>query len=337
MILKKNKNLKKLNSFGVESLASAFAQIKNNSDFQELTNILPYYNNKLILGAGSNILFVSDYDGLIINNKISGIKIISEDNDFVTLKIGAGENWHEFVKFCVNNNYSGLENLALIPGTVGAAPVQNIGAYGTEQNSCFEYLTAFDFLSDDFVEISASQCEFSYRNSIFKYGQKGRYLITHVYYKLSKKSKININYKELSQRLFDKKIENPSPKDIFETVIEIRKSKLPDPKIIGNAGSFFKNPIITESQLDKLLEKHSKIKYFSFENKYKIPAASLIEKCGWKGYRVGDCGVSEKHALILVNYGSASGAEIFDLSEKIIKSVKSKFNINLQREVNIIP
>jgi UDP-N-acetylmuramate dehydrogenase len=336
MILENNKNLKKLNSFGVEAFASAFVEIKNNSDIQELIKILSNYENKLILGGGSNILFVSDYDGLVIKNKISGIEIISEDDESVLLKIGAGENWHNFVGYCVRNNYSGLENLALIPGTVGAAPVQNIGAYGVEQDSCFECLDAFDFLSGEIVKISKSECEFSYRDSIFKSSRKERYLITHIYYKLSKKDNIKINYKELSQKLFDKNINNPNPKDVFNSVIEIRKSKLPDPEVIGNAGSFFKNPVITKSQLDKLLEIYPDAKYFPFRNKFKISAGWLIERCGWKGKKAGNCGISEKHALILVNYGTASGAEIFDLSEEIIKSVKIKFNIDLKREVNII-
>ncbi len=336
MKLEKNINLKKLNTFGVEAFATAMLTIESDSDIQQLTSILPDYPKRLVLGGGSNILFISDYDGLVIKNEISGIEVISEDNNFAIIKIGAGENWHNFTQYCVDNNYSGLENLALIPGTVGAAPVQNIGAYGLEQNSCFERLIALDLLEGGMVELSRDQCGFQYRDSIFKSEQKGRYLITHVFYKLSKSTSVNISYKELSQRLKDNQISQAMPKDVFCAVVQIRRSKLENPEIIGNAGSFFKNPVITQSQLDKLLEKHSEIKYFPFGEDFKISAGYLIEKCGWKGKRIGDCGVSEKHALILVNYGKASGKEIFNLSEKIIESVQGKFNILLKREINLV-
>lgn len=331
----KNFNLKENNTFNLNCIAENYYEI---DDINELSGLDFFDDEYLILSGGSNILFKS----LSINNvlKLTNEKIILEyeDDASVTLRVGAGRNWNEFVKYCVDNSYYGLENLALIPGNVGAAPIQNIGAYGCEQESCFLELIAYDIQNQRVVRIDKSACEFSYRNSIFKQ-ENGKYLLFEVVYKLSKIPKYNLNYKELSDFINSNYGNNFSIRDIYFSVCKIRNSKLPDPKILGNSGSFFKNPIITIQKYEELLKFLPRLKSFYYDEKsVKISAAYIIEHCGFKGvkYDNTDAGVYEKHALILVNHGSASGEDIYNLSELIIKTIKDKFNINLEREVNII-
>ncbi|MCX6146477.1 MAG: UDP-N-acetylmuramate dehydrogenase [Candidatus Kapabacteria bacterium] len=340
MIFVENFDLKKNNTFGVSAKAKYYCEITNEADFSELLYSDLFNNNKkIILGGGSNILFTKDYDGLIININIKGIDIVNNDKESVTIKVGAGVNWHEFVKFTVENHYYGLENLALIPGKVGAAPVQNIGAYGVEQESCYFEAEGIYIKAKAMQPISKGRAKFGYRDSIFKNKLKDEFVITSVIYKLSKLPKYNLSYKELENTLKSNKLEI-TQKNIFDCVVNLRTNKIPNPELIGNCGSFFKNPIISNEIADKLLENFPEAKTFDYLDGFKkVSAGWLIEQAGWKGKRLNensDAGVSENHALVLVNYGEASGAEILELSSKIIESVNMIFNIILDREVNIL-
>lgn len=333
--------LKEYNTFGIGVYSKYFAEFSSVEELKELVetteNILP----KMILGGGSNILFTKDYEGFILKNNIAGIEVINEDEDFVYVRAGAGVNWHQLVMYCVNNNYSGVENLSLIPGKVGASPMQNIGAYGVEVKDVFYDLNAFHLHEKNIQRFSSKDCEFGYRESVFKKKFKEQFVILHVTYRLKKNPVFNISYGAIEEELSNMKIENLTIKAISDAVIQIRSSKLPDPKIIGNAGSFFKNPVINKLELQRIqtrqLSKHLKIPFYQIdEDHFKIPAGWLIEQCGWKGYRSGDAGCYEKQALVLVNYGSASGKEIFALSARIQASVQEEFGISLEAEVNII-
>jgi UDP-N-acetylmuramate dehydrogenase len=335
--IEKNISLKKYNSFGVQAYADAFAKIETIDDAKELVSkISGPPLKKLILGGGCNMLFVSDYNGLIIHSKMMGIKVIDQSDDYAVVEAGSGVEWNDFVEFCVERDLYGLENLAAIPGTVGAAPVQNIGAYGAEQKDCFLSLKALDLISGDIVELNYSDCRFEYRMSAFKNIFADKYLILSVCYKLSKTKKLNLNYKDIRQYLETNNIKAEDCRSIYKAICSIRYSKLPDYKSIGNAGSFFMNPVITAAEMDRILSVDSDAPHFNDSGNYKIPAAYLIEKRGWKGYREGDAGVYDKHALILINYGNASGRQIFDLSEKIIDSVRAKYGITLKREAIIV-
>ena len=294
---------------------------------------------KLILGEGSNVLFLNDFHGLILLNRIKGKKIIRETDNDIILRVKAGENWHELVMWAVENNYGGIENLALIPGNAGTAPVQNIGAYGREIKDVLEQVTAIDMKTGKRIVFSNRDCAFGYRHSIFKEPEnKGRYYITEIDLRLTKPPHpLYTEYGSLRKKLLEKNITSPTIKSIAEAVIEIRRSKLPDPEKIGNAGSFFKNPVISENKFRHLISRYPAMpRYRLNKNRVKIPAGWLIEKAGLKGYREGDAGVHEKQALVLVNYGNATGQQIFDLSEKIIRIVREKFDILLQREVNVV-
>jgi UDP-N-acetylmuramate dehydrogenase len=315
-----------------------FAQINDPIDIERLVETDIYRQNKhFILGAGSNILFTSDYHGLVISINIKGVEISQTTKEFAILEVGAGELWHNFVTTCVQSNLYGLENLALIPGTIGAAPVQNIGAYGAEQKDCFDSLTYFDFTKNEFCRLSFNKCNFQYRNSIFKKELKNNAIITSVRYRLSKKKNLNLNYKDLQKELIQSGIKNPNLQQVFESICKIRKRKLPDPNILGNAGSFFKNPIVSLENFERIKSNDPAVIGFKAENGcMKLSAGWLIEKAGWKGKKFGDVGVYDKHALVLVNYGNATGQEILDLSEKIIESVFNKFEILLEKEVQII-
>lgn len=335
MNIQKNKSLKNLNTFGIDAKAKFFVELNSKNDFLKLLELLKKHPKYFVLGGGSNILFKDDFDGLVIKPELKGLRII-EKNKSWEVYAQAGENWHEFVKFTVDNSFYGLENLALIPGNVGAAPVQNIGAYGVEQDEYFLELEYYDFNSNEFKRIRNEECCFSYRDSIFKNSLKGKVIITEVVYELKKKFIPCLKYKELKDIIFKNHITAFNQKDVFETVIEIRRNKLPYPDELGNAGSFFKNPVVNSSTLKKLQSKFPEIKSFPFNQEFKLSAGWLIDKAGFKGFRIGDAGVSDKHALILVNHGKATGEDIYSLSEKIIKSVKDKFDVLLEREVNII-
>ena len=329
-------NVKKYTTFGVDANAN---EIYTFSNIDRLKTLLNKYSNErhLILGGGSNVLFTGDFDGVILINKILGIETVFEDNESIHLKVGAGVVWHKFVLHCVNEELGGVENLSLIPGSVGASPMQNIGAYGVEIKNVFVELEAINKESKEIERFDKSSCKFGYRESVFKRELKDKYVITSVTFRLSKKPKINSSYGAINEELRSRGIKNPTIKDISEVVIAIRQSKLPDPKKIGNAGSFFKNPIVTKNILDSIQEKFSEVPNYPVDDEHvKLAAGWLIEKAGWKGKTFDTYGVHKKQALVLVNYGGANGNEIFKLSEQIIFDVKSKFEITLEREVNII-
>jgi UDP-N-acetylmuramate dehydrogenase len=335
MQLTENFSLKPYNTFGINVMAKYFVAFANTN---ELAEILENKNeHKLILGGGSNILFTKNYDGLILKNEIAGIEKINEDDTHVYIRAGAGVGWHEFVLYCINNNFAGVENLSLIPGSVGASPMQNIGAYGVEIKDVFHELEAYNIEEKKLVTFSKNDCAFGYRESIFKNKYKGQFVITSVTFKLNKIPKYNTSYGAIETELEKMAVQSLSIKAISDAVIHIRQSKLPDPKQIGNAGSFFKNPTIQNTQFEKLKNEFPNIVGYAVgENETKLAAGWLIEQCGWKGYRKGDAGCHEKQALVLVNYGNAIGEEILQLSEKIIGSVKLKFDVLLSREVNVI-
>ena len=334
MFFQENFSLKSLNTFGINASAKLFALFSSVNDLGE---ILENTNEPLlILGGGSNILFTKNYDGLILKNQITGIEKISEDDKYIYLKAGAGVGWHEFVLFCINNQYAGVENLSLIPGSVGASPMQNIGAYGVEIKDVFYELEAYGINDKKLVTFSKNDCAFGYRESIFKKKYKGQFVIISVTFRLNKIPVYNTSYGAIETELEKMGIQTPSIRAISDAVISIRKSKLPDPKQIANAGSFFKNPTIKSLQFTNLQKDFPAIVGYAIgENETKLAAGWLIEQCGWKGYRKNDAGCHEKQALVLVNFGNANGEEILQLSQQIINSVKAKFNVLLEKEVNV--
>ena len=302
-------------------------------NFASAKNNLP----QLILGGGSNILFTQNFDGIVLKNELKGIELIREDEVHYYVRSAAGENWHQFVLFCIEHNYAGLENLSLIPGNVGASPMQNIGAYGVEIKDVFYEMDAYHLHDKKMVTFSANDCGFGYRESVFKNKYKGQFVITNVTFRLLKKPVFSIQYGAIQQQLDEMGVKDLSIQAISKAVIQIRQSKLPDPAQIGNAGSFFKNPTIPLPQFEALKIKFpGLIGYSAGYDKMKVAAGWLIEQCGWKGYRKGDAGCHAKQALVLVNYGNAAGQDIFDLSTEIMLSVERKFGILLEREVNII-
>ena len=329
--------LKKNNTFGINVKCNTLHRVKSENDiFQVLNSNNFNKENFLILGGGSNILFTKNFDGSIIKNEIRGKKIIQECEESISVKVGAGENWHDLVLWSVKKNLSGLENLALIPGNVGAAPIQNIGAYGAEVKDVIVKVFAISVKDITQKQYLNKHCYFEYRDSIFKQKLKNKVIITHVIFKLSKKPKLNTTYSGIKEEIKKQNVE-VTTKSIFNAVIKIRSEKLPDPKVIGNCGSFFKNPIISLKKFESIEKKFPEIiNYKTKDGKIKIAAAWMIESCGWKGYRSGDAGVHSNQSLVLVNYGKSSGDEILDLSKEIIKSVKKKFDITLNPEVNII-
>ncbi len=339
-IIQENINLKHLNTFGLNVKTRYFASIQTAEDFKLiLSNDIFHALPKIILGDGSNILFTKDfYDGFVIKNSIKGIHCIKEDKNHVWLKIGAGENWHDFVMYCIQQNYAGVENLSLIPGTVGAAPIQNIGAYGVELCEIFCELDALNLQNGNVRTFSKEECEFGYRNSVFKNTCKNQYAILSVTLRLNKTPTFHLDYGAIQETLKLLKINDVTIKGISDAVIYIRRSKLPDPKQLGNAGSFFKNPMIARAQFLELKKLFPHIPHFSTNDPelIKLSAAWLIEQCGFKGKRFGDVGVYEKQALILVNYGTGHGHEIQELAEKIQHSVQEEFKIFLTPEVNFV-
>lgn len=330
--------LTKHNTFGINVSSKYFVEIFSVKELQELVKSKEFLNsNILILGGGSNILFTKDYNGLIINNNIKGKKIISQNEEFINIQIGAGENWHELVMYCVDKGWGGIENLSLIPGNTGTAPMQNIGAYGVEIKETFVELEAYEISSGKIIKFNNSQCKFRYRESIFKNEKKNQFIILNITLKLHKKPQINIGYGDVINVLKSNSIDNPTIKDVSNAIISIRKLKLPNPKEIGNCGSFFKNPIIKISKLNIIQKKYPEIVNYPINNKeVKIAAGWLIDKAGWKGKTFKNYGVHKNQALVLVNYGNAKGNDLLELSEKIIVDIKQKFDINLEREVNII-
>jgi UDP-N-acetylmuramate dehydrogenase len=360
MQIQENFSLKPYNTFGIDAKARFFSSFKNLNELLEiLTSNVKRETSDFILGGGSNILFTKDFDGLVLKNEIKGIEKIEpalpagrEDDEYVYVKAGAGENWHQFVLHCIQNNWAGVENLSLIPGNVGASPMQNIGAYGAEIKEVFHELNAFHLKEKVNYTFGKKDCEFGYRESVFKKKYKDQFVILDVTYRLNKIPKYNTSYGAVEQELEKMGVKELSIKAISQAVINIRRSKLPDPAVTGNAGSFFKNPIVTQEKFLQLQKDFPHIPHYPVEDKqltthYSIPtklaAGWLIEQCGpdttgasWKGYRKGDAGCHEKQALVLVNYGKAKGKEIYDLSEEIKQSVEKKFGVELEREVNII-
>lgn len=333
-----NNPLLKLNTFGVDVKAKYFTSINTINELIEVTKTNVFKDLELlILGGGSNILFTKDFDGLVILNNIKGKEIIEQNQQSIFLKIGAGENWHELVMYCVDNGWGGIENLSLIPGNTGTAPMQNIGAYGVEIKETFIELEALEISSGKIVKFNNSDCEFGYRESVFKNKMKNQYIILNITLELKKNPVLNINYGDVKAILESQNIKNPDIKEVSNAIISIRQSKLPDPKKIGNSGSFFKNPIVSLNLLELIKKKYPNVVNYEInENEFKIAAGWLIERAGWKGKKFNNYGIHEKQALVLVNYGLANGMEIFELSEKIILDIKDKFGITLEREVNII-
>lgn len=337
--IQENTSLKQFNTFGIDANARYFTAIQTpEALYSLLTDKKFAKKSKLILGDGSNVLFTQDYDGLVLKNAIKGIQLISEDEDHVWLKIGGGENWHNLVMYCIQHNYSGIENLSLIPGTVGAAPIQNIGAYGVELSEVFSSLDAMNLQNGSIQTFTRQQCQFGYRDSIFKHIYKNQYAILSVVLCLNKKPSFRIEYGTIQETLDSMQITDLTIKAVSDAVIHIRRSKLPDPKEIGNAGSFFKNPFISHSDFSILKKNFPNMPFFTSDDAdtVKISAAWLIEQCGFKGKRFGDAGVHEKQALILVNYNASKGTAILELAARIQKSVHEKFNVQLTPEVNFI-
>ena len=336
MQIQENISLRSYNTFGIDVKARYFSRFKNSDELEELTA-----NNSrlptLILGGGSNILFTKDFDGLILKNEIKGIAELHEDSEYVYVKAGAGENWHQFVLHCIQRNWAGVENLSLIPGNVGASPMQNVGAYGVEIDDVFWDLEAYHIQERKIVTFTRSDCEFGYRESVFKKKFKDQFVILNVTFQLRKKPRFNTSYGTIEQELDRMGVKELSIKTISDAVINIRSSKLPNPKELGNAGSFFKNPTIAVADFESLKSKFENIVgYTNADGSVKLAAAWLIEQCGWKGFRKGDAGCHARQALVLVNYGNATGKEIYQLSEEVLQSVKDKFGVTLEREVNVI-
>ena len=335
MNIEKNISLKNYNTFGIDVTAKSFISIDSVYQLQELLKV---EKDIFLISGGSNMLLTKDIEKLVVHIDIKGVSIDQENENEVFLTVNAGENWHEFVLWCVDNNYGGLENLSLIPGNVGTCPIQNIGAYGVEVKDTITKVEALHIETGKLVQFSNEECKFGYRNSIFKNEVKGKYIITSVSFKLTKQNhNFNTYYGAIETELTSKNIAKPNLKNISDAVIAIRKSKLPDPKEIGNSGSFFKNPVITKAHFLTLQKTYPEIpSYIVSENQVKVPAGWLIEKAGFKGKRFGDFGVHKKQALVLVNYNNATGKDIYNLAETIQKEIKSKFNINLEIEVNVI-
>lgn len=338
MNILQNHPLKAYNTFGLEANAQYFVEVTTVGELQEVLQQpelkgLP----RFILGGGSNILLTKDFDGLVIKNSIKGIELLREDDKHVWIKVGSGEVWHELVLYTINQGWGGLENLSLIPGQVGAAPMQNIGAYGVELEATFESLDAVHMDTAEVRTFTKDECQFGYRESVFKTSLKGQYCIVSVTFRLNKQHHLNISYGDIKRTLDDMQAWEPTLKDVSTAVIKIRQSKLPDPKVLGNSGSFFKNPEIPKEQFDALQQYFPLVPNYPAPNGLvKVPAGWLIEQAGWKGKRVGNTGSHAQQALVLVNYGGATGQEIYQLALDIQASVKEKFGITIIPEVNVV-
>lgn len=334
-VFQENISLKSYNSFGISVCARYFINVEHAEQLKAIFETTPVDEPILILGGGSNMLFTKDFEGLVIKMSIDGISY-EDHGDEVLVSAGAGVVWNDLVSFCVKKGFGGIENLTLIPGTVGASPIQNIGAYGVEVKDVFVSCRAFDRETLTFKDFSREDCKFAYRESVFKNEFKGRYIITSVTFGLSKQPKLRLEYGAIREELHKRGIENPTIADISSVVASIRVSKLPDPSTIGNAGSFFKNPIIKKEQFEKVQQNFPDVVHFLLgDGEVKLAAGWLIEQCGFKGKVVGQTGTWKNQALVLVNHGYASGQEVYNFSEQIINSVYAKFGVILSREVNI--
>ncbi len=336
-MLRENVFLKSLHTFHLPVYSKYLLDIQSEEALVEFLMDNVYSDLPLlVLGGGSNMLFTKDFEGIILRNKVEGVEVLRETEETVLVEVGGGENWHEFVLYCIDKGWGGLENLTLIPGSVGAAPIQNIGAYGVEQKACFRSLSAIHLKTGQKRTFTAKECQFGYRDSFFKRNGKGKYMICRVEYELSKIPQVNTSYGSIRDELANRKIDQPGIKEVSDVVADIRRSKLPDPDEIGNSGSFFKNPVIPQALFEEIKTQHPDIpSYPAGEGEVKLPAAWLIQTCGWKGERRGDAGVHKRQALVLVNYGDAKGKEIFQLAMDIQKSVEETFKIKLAPEVNI--
>jgi len=330
-----NISLKKYNTFGIDVTAERFINIDSVSQLREVLN---NESSFFVLSGGSNLLLTDNLNTLVLHIGIKGIDILEENDLHAYVKVQAGENWHDFVLWCIKNNLGGLENLSLIPGYVGTSPIQNIGAYGVEIKDTFHKLKAIEIKTGNRIVFNAEDCNFGYRNSVFKNGLKGKFIITSVIFKLTKKNhKLNYSYGAIQSELENRGITSPTIRDISNCVIDIRNSKLPNPNEIGNSGSFFKNPIVFTKKFNSLKKKYPEIPSYAISSdEVKIPAGWLIEQCGFKGKRYGDAGVHDKQALVLVNYGNATGKEIYALAQNIQQTIKDTFDISLEIEVNVI-
>ncbi|MCC6690841.1 MAG: UDP-N-acetylmuramate dehydrogenase [Bacteroidia bacterium] len=337
MDILENSSLKDFNTFHIDVSARFFCQFNTVENLKEVLSEKKTENyDRLILGGGSNLLLTKNFDGLVLRNNIRGISITNEDKDHVYINVGGGEVWHQFVMYCIENNYAGIENLSLIPGSVGAGPLQNIGAYGVELKDVFYELEALHIRNKTKKTFSNAECKFAYRDSVFKNEEKGKYVITSATFRLNKQAKFNTAYGAIQKELEAMGIKELSIKDVSRAVINIRRSKLPDPTKIGNAGSFFKNPEVPKEKYEDLKKIFPDIVAYPQVNNVKLAAGWLIEQCGWKGKTFGDAGVHKNQSLVLVNYGNAKGEEIYNLSQRIIDSVFERFQLVLEREVNII-
>ncbi len=337
MLIEEHRSLKLFNTFGIDCKARYFVSI---TSVPQLKKVLSQeiHPSLLVLGAGSNVLLTGDVDALVVHIDLKGISIVSETDTAIRLQVMAGENWHEFVRYCIEKEYGGIENLSLIPGNVGTAPLQNIGAYGVELNDVFVSCATIEIETLKERTFDRSACEFEYRDSIFKNKAKGKYIITSVILELTKTNhKISASYGAIQEKLAENHIENPSINDISNVVIAIRRSKLPDPSQLGNCGSFFKNPVLDSEAFKRFRSKYPTAPFYEVSvTQFKIPAAWLIEKAGFKGQRYGDAGVHKMQALVLVNYGGATGGEIWELALRIQKKVKQDFGIYIEPEVSVI-
>ena len=338
MQIHKNQSLKSYNTFGLDVIADLFVDV---SSVDEVRLILSQdelrHRNHLFLGGGSNVLFTTNYEGLVIRNSLQGIELIREDKEHVFVKVASGVVWHDFVLFAIQNNWGGIENLSLIPGSVGAGPMQNIGAYGVELKDSFHELEALHLATMEMKTFSKEECKFGYRESVFKNQLKNQFFISSVTFRLNKNPQLNTSYGAISTELEKLGITHPTIKEVSDAVIRIRQSKLPDPKVLGNSGSFFKNPEIDEQQFINLKNEFPAIVgYPTTPGKIKLAAGWLIEQCGWKGKVVGHCGSHKDQALVLVNYGGAKGKEIYELALTIRQSVKERFGVFIEPEVNVI-
>lgn len=327
------------NTFGIDAKCDRFVEYASVEDAQELARTLSgQKQNLLIIGKGSNLLLTQDFHGTVIHSAIKGVeKMPADDADTVLLRCGSGETWDDVVAECVDNGWHGLENLSLIPGEVGASAIQNIGAYGAEIKDFVSLVEAVDIETGEKVKLQNSECRYAYRDSIFKHEWKNRFLITHVTYKLSKTFTPELEYGNIRKALADKGIDMPTAKELRETIIEIRRAKLPDPEILGNAGSFFMNPIVDRGVYERIASSYESLPHYDIDEQHvKIPAGWLIEQCGWKGRALGNAGVHDKQALVLVNLGKAKGTDILTLCNRIISDVKEKFDIDIHPEVNVV-
>lgn len=338
MEIQKRISLRPYNTFGIEAFAEYFVEVRS---IDEIWNAIQFAKEQnlsiLFLNGGSNLLLTKDWEGLVIKINLKGIEIVRETEDLVWVKVQTGENWHEFVQYTLQNDFGGLENLSLIPGNAGTAPMQNIGAYGVEIKDSMTELSALEIASGKVQIFTKDDCRFGYRESVFKNELKNQFVLLDVIFQLTKRNHVlHTEYGAIQSELTNRNIENPTIQDVSKAVIAIRQSKLPNPKEIGNSGSFFKNPVISTQQFEEIKKSYPNISGYPNGDSVKVAAGWLIETAGWKGKRFGDAGVHEKQALVLVNYGQATGKEIYDLSERIIQDIHQKFGIELEREVNII-